>query len=808
MTDWELLQQWNQNRSDRAFRELVERHAGFVFSSALRQLRNDSLAAEVTQAAFVLLSQKAATFREDIILPGWLFRTTRFLAARVRRAEQRRKNNESNAAMSLYPEPHPEADALWRRLGPHVDDALAALSEKDRQAILLRFFQQKSIRQVASEIGLSEDAAKKRVSRAIVKLRDWLQRRGVTTTALALTLAFAGRYAEAAPLKLISKLTATATAATSLGSPLIAGALRDWFWTHCKIPVASIAILMLLLLIPIVREFRQSIPPHSQLASLDLAAKSQPVVSPAPPRSSAPNFSEPRIKLIVRDKLDSSLMTSAEVTATAFAYGENGIASVFITTESAKTVYVKVTAENRVPLTLVWNIHELQGRPIEHECFLSKATQLSGIVVDETGSPIEGAQLRNGIVIDSTLRENFAGSETRTEFDGSFLLDKLPELSPELSSYPIFVTHPDFQSTGIEISSLADLRQNHRVVLKNGIVVRGIVTDHNHLPIAGAGVSASARRDGLHGSVSVQSDSGGQFVLGAFPEGITRISVTAEGYRYLATNQKISAGMEPLQLALDELAEEERTENRLKRFHFLGTVAASNTGQPVQNFRALFCNGENGIPSLLIGEGTQGHFDWTVSNTFQRPFCLMIEAPGFRPTISPRQQLDDGEHQFAFKLDPALFISGAALTPNGNFAAGANVWIDHLNGPKLNSQSKPVSPWSRNGYTNANTRGEFTLELGLNSERLIVVHETGCIILPLRDATNVLIQLQPWSALEGVFSINGKPPSPKMFTSKGHRPRPQEPFLSSAAKRSPTPKAASASLASRPANIESAVPKF
>ena len=87
-----------------------------------------------------------------------------------------------------------------------MDDALAALSERDRQAMLLRFFQRKPLREVGAALGLSEEAAKKRVTRALEKMRTILKRRGVALSANSLTLALAGRYAEAAPATVIAHL--------------------------------------------------------------------------------------------------------------------------------------------------------------------------------------------------------------------------------------------------------------------------------------------------------------------------------------------------------------------------------------------------------------------------------------------------------------------------------------------------------------------------------------------------------------------------------------------------------------------------
>jgi RNA polymerase sigma factor (sigma-70 family) len=147
MNDWQLIQQWVGQRSESAFSQLVDRHIGFVHACARRQLNNSESAKEVTQAVFILLSEKAGSFREGIILPSWLFRTTRFLATRMLRSENRRKSHETKAAfMNSSSDYHGQTgvDDLWIRLEPHMDSALSSLPPSERDAIILRFFQRRS----------------------------------------------------------------------------------------------------------------------------------------------------------------------------------------------------------------------------------------------------------------------------------------------------------------------------------------------------------------------------------------------------------------------------------------------------------------------------------------------------------------------------------------------------------------------------------------------------------------------------------------------------------------------------------------
>src|SRR3954452_18904967 len=146
MDDRELLQQY-EGGSESAFAELVRRHLNWVYSAAWRQVGDAHLAEEVAQSVFVLLARKAGSLRSSVVLSGWLFRTTRFVASRALRAELRRKRREQEAS-AMNPSTTDETDAVWQRLAPHLDQAVASLSEPDRSAVLLRFYEKKTLEDV------------------------------------------------------------------------------------------------------------------------------------------------------------------------------------------------------------------------------------------------------------------------------------------------------------------------------------------------------------------------------------------------------------------------------------------------------------------------------------------------------------------------------------------------------------------------------------------------------------------------------------------------------------------------------------
>jgi len=208
LSDIELLDAYASQRSEEAFRELVARHADLIYSAAVRQLRNPHLAEEATQSAFIALAGKAGQLRRRTVIAGWLHRAVHFAALNLQRSEVRRKHWEEEAAdMNVLG----VTDHVFQESAlAHVDGALAELSERDRDAVILRFLQQRSFRDVAQTLGTSEEAAKKRVSRALERLRGLLVRRGIAISAAALAAGLSQMPVTAAPAALSTTLAALA----------------------------------------------------------------------------------------------------------------------------------------------------------------------------------------------------------------------------------------------------------------------------------------------------------------------------------------------------------------------------------------------------------------------------------------------------------------------------------------------------------------------------------------------------------------------------------------------------------------------
>ena len=212
MTDGELLHQYATEGSDAAFRVLVARHVDLVYSAALRQvLGRRHMAEDVSQLVFTELAQQAPRLVRHPSLRGWLYLCTRHVATKALRTECRRLARETAAQAMNELTGGPASE--WENIRPTLDEILYRLKDQDREVILLRFFDKFSFSDLGARLGISEDAARRRVERVLDRVRSRLANRGITSTAAALGAVLTTESVKAAPQEL-----AAAVAQTALGA--------------------------------------------------------------------------------------------------------------------------------------------------------------------------------------------------------------------------------------------------------------------------------------------------------------------------------------------------------------------------------------------------------------------------------------------------------------------------------------------------------------------------------------------------------------------------------------------------------------
>ncbi len=224
-TDQQLLREYTVRRSEAAFAELTRRHLDLVYSAALRMVRDPHLAEDVAQGTFLALAQSGRKLLDCAVLSSWLHQTARNLAANIIRSNARRLAREQEAA-AMTEVLSAEPDATWDQIAPHLDAAIAELSDPDRDAIMLRYFERKSAKEMAQTLRLSDEAAQKRAARAVERLRDYFAKHGVTIGAGGLVAVLSVNAVQAAPVGLAATLTTAVLSTTCIATTSVVAASK------------------------------------------------------------------------------------------------------------------------------------------------------------------------------------------------------------------------------------------------------------------------------------------------------------------------------------------------------------------------------------------------------------------------------------------------------------------------------------------------------------------------------------------------------------------------------------------------------
>lgn len=678
MDDWQLLQSYVERDSEAAFRTLVSRYVNLVYSVALRQVRDAQLAEEVAQAVFILLARKASGLRSSVVLSGWLFRTSRFVAIRAARAEQRRQRREQEAfAMQQFTAP----DDTWKRITPALDEGLERLGETDRNALLLRFFNDNSYRETAAALGVSEDAAKKRVTRALDKLRHYFAGRGITLPAAALASAVTANAAKAAPPEIITSIATKAMANGSADAgvlpPLVSQTLSAWHWAKLKLAGAGIAVGTALVVLLTLTSLKQPIHPDNpdltqqETSSIPALASAEfSDAGTAISRRESVNAPVMRFRVVAAD--DDEPATFATLALQTVIRGKWEQRFDLATDESGTCELPLPDALGRVDVGVIasgWEGRFMTWRsdlhgpfPAEYTLRVQRVTNsMGGWVRDDTGAPVAGVEvwMQWGNSGDASARETprerpglFAESPVAvSDHNGWWSCGLIPSQNRE--SYVLSARHPNFAKTSIESGDPEDLEEDlkrasfHRLwartlvtTLARGITMSGRVTDQYGRPIPRARILHQPQSTAAK---SFETDANGWFAVSNLPAGRFPITVTASGHAPEYVDVNVRQDMESLEV-------------QLKPGAHLRLRVVDEHGAPVSDATVVLEQwGENRhVIDWRENSGSDGRLEWNSAPPSRLQLCVYKNGWCYTRNL----WVNPGEGEHTIVMQRALTVPG------------------------------------------------------------------------------------------------------------------------------------------------------
>lgn len=678
MTDTsQLLREYARESSEAAFRELVARYIDLVYSVALRQVGGDQhLAQDIAQTVFADFARKARSLPPDVTLGGWLHRHTCFVASNVRRAEQRRHHREQEAAlMQALNQP---SENVWLQLAPVLDDAINQLDTLDREAVTMCYFERQDLRSIGATLGISEDAAQKRVSRAVEKLREMLGRRDVTlsTTVLAGALASQAVISAPAGLALTVGTFALASAASSAGVlALIAKALAS-----VKVKAALGTLIIAAALTPFLFQKKNEDGPHNSELTQNVAALAIADSSDAqnganvvadepstPAASRAPaNTATLRLVVLAADSghpvpnvpIDYRSWVGSRSSEKKLSANRAGICEISYPKE---TTWLELTTrvDGFADTRLEWRPDRGDKIPESYTLKLIRPTPIGGRVIDADGNPVEGAKVGFNHEDDPTAAgkppesHDFGWIEVQTDAEGRWSINRIaPLMIPRIYGS---AWHPEHVNASLVFAD-RDRRAKEQLVdgshvfqLGRAITIRGVVLDSDGFPIFDADVMVGER--GSSGRRTGKTQSDGTFQIRGCPPGEVLLTAEAKGFAATTIEINADAGSKPFQLVL-------------QRGNVLRLRVVDLEGQPVPNafvWLDTFGNAPVDQPrptpvqaSIDLRTDAGGRVVW--SNAPDTELFFDIEARSHMRLKGVRVLPDGEEH--VITLQPALVVSG------------------------------------------------------------------------------------------------------------------------------------------------------
>lgn len=685
VADSELLRRYVDDQDEKSFTQLLQRHVNLVYSAALRQIGDDSGAAEeVTQTVFADLARKSTRLRNHPSLAGWLYSSVRLAAVEHRRREGRRQIREARFASMIDTLSSPTPPPEWSRIRPVLDEAMTQLSASDRDAILLRYFEGQSHADIGRQLGVSENTARMRISRALETLREVLGKRGVVSAGEALAVLLTHHAVGAAPAGLVDRI-GLRIFAHSFASVRLAPQMSR---SAIGVGVAGFLTVLMLTGVWIATHRGPDLQPARTGVASSSAVKPDAAASGSPtkedPSSSAEGASPATLAVSTGNRAGDRFLVLTVVAKDSgkpipnvmldqlmrTVPGPLGFSSRKVATTRDGRAWIRVPSEvlfldlttrtdGFADTRLRWEPPLGHRIPTNYFLQLDRAVTLGGIVVDSDGQPVAGAtvgiyQEQRASEIGGVESHEFGSITATTDEEGRWSLTRVA--SGVVARCRVSATHPDHQpSESVDLAAATEaeaaLRQQRHVLhLTPARTLKGIVVDEVGQGIEEARVVISRP---THRDVLTSAD--GEFEVSGAPIGNHWINVTAPGFAPARFPIRPPPAGESIRLPLERAG--------AVRFRVLDTA-----GQPVSNAWFAFSvnpwetSPEANFPSppplasFAAGVDEEGRGRWTNAPPGTPRFDFMAE--GYERRFSVPITADDLEHEVILERAANLVIQG------------------------------------------------------------------------------------------------------------------------------------------------------